>query len=72
MKWYLFTTSACPKCYDAKEWAEKHLPECRIVVADMDDDGYDLVIKFKLSRAPVFVKENTDGTFETFEFNEMM
>ncbi len=67
MKWKLITTSVCPKCPEAKEWAEKNLDDYELLVADKNPDAMKLAMELNIKFVPAFVDEDNNE----FNLNEM-
>ena len=70
MKIYLFTSTRCPKCPEATEWANKNLKNYEYIIADETDDAMILCQKFGVRSVPTFVEEHTNGAFKSFTFRE--
>jgi len=64
----LFTTTTCPLCPEATEWAGKNLVVFDIVVADLNPKNMQLARDLGISSVPVFVDMDT---LEKFTLEEM-
>jgi glutaredoxin len=60
MKYKLLTTSHCPACPAAKEWAKNNLKDCEILDVHNNKEALDLAIKLGITSVPTFVDENNN------------
>ena len=58
MNWKLITTTTCPKCPEAQEWAEQNLDDYQLLHADTNPRVMQLANDLNIIFVPAFVDED--------------
>jgi glutaredoxin len=60
MKYKLLTTTHCPSCPAAKQWAKENLENCEIIDVHNNKEGLDLAIRLNIKQVPTFIDEENN------------